>query len=161
MIVRCAVALAVVALLAAVGQWRSGKPAASLDEVQVTALHWVGKGVAQEPRRDDDEWEVDVVRPDGSLVEVTIGDRLELRETDEELAPGGSTASDQVTGPARGRASRAALAAVGSGRVIGVEPDQAGEVEVDVMGTDDVTLEVGLGSSLQVLEIEPEDAGDE
>ncbi|MGH2745694.1 MAG: hypothetical protein ACRDLY_19170 [Thermoleophilaceae bacterium] len=41
-------------------------------------------------RRDGDGWEVDVVRPDGSLVEVTIGDQLELKALDEELGPAGA-----------------------------------------------------------------------
>ena len=51
-------------------------------------------GEAQAPRRDGEAWEVDVVRPNGSLVQVTLGDRLELRQFDEELGPAGTSAPD-------------------------------------------------------------------
>jgi len=72
--------------------------------------------MTQTPRRDDDEWEVDVIRPNGSLVEVTIGDQLELRGLDEELGPGRSRAADELTGRAHKLAVRAAVEAAGPGR---------------------------------------------
>ena len=39
-------------------------------DAEVAALDAVGDGVSQVPRRDGDNWEVDVVRPDGSMVQI-------------------------------------------------------------------------------------------
>ena len=153
-----------VAVLLVVGVYLAfpGEPSPSADQAQAAARQWVGVGTAQTPRRDGDEWEVDIVRPNGSLVEVTIGDRLELRGTDEERGPGGSTAPDQLTGRDRERAVAAALAAVGTGRVIGVERDVSdAEIEVNVLRADRSVLEIGLRSAFRVAEVEPKAAGDE
>lgn len=62
---------------------------ASAAEARATAYSWVGVGIADRPRRSGDEWDVDVVRPEESVVGVTIDDQLELRELDEELGPVG------------------------------------------------------------------------
>jgi hypothetical protein len=133
--------------------------AVSARQAQGAGLRWVGVGAAQTPRRDGDEWEVDVKRPNGSLVEVTIGDQLELRELDEELGPGGGPASDELAGSARERAIEAALIAVGSGRVFSVERESSGWVEVNLRRPNG-TFEVELDSG-RVVEVEPEDPGDE
>jgi hypothetical protein len=133
--------------------------AVSAREAQSAGFHWVGVGTAQTPRRDGDEWEVDVRRPNGSLVEVTIGSQLELRGLDEELGPGGGPASDELAGLARERAIDAALIAVGSGRVFSVERESSGSVEVNVRRPH-ATLEVQLDSG-QVVEIDAEHPGDE
>ena len=157
----CAIALSVIALLAALVKTVSGTPGPTDEEVRAAAIRWVGAGVAEEPRRDGDEWEVDVVRPDGSLVEVTIGDELELRETDEELTATGDVVVDKIAGSLRRRAVEVALAKVGSGQVIGVERDKRdGEIEVEVVREGDV-IEVGLTPSLRVIEVEKKDVDDE
>jgi hypothetical protein len=152
--------VAALAALAAIGlgTFNEGEEA-SARQAQAAGFRWVGVGMAETPRRDGDEWEVDVKRPNGSLVEVTIGDQLELRGLDEELGPGGVPAWDELGGRARKRAMDAALIAVGSGRVFSVEREPSGSVEVNVRRPNG-TFEVQLDSG-QVVEIEAEDPGDE
>jgi len=81
------------------------------------ALVWTEAELADAPRWNGDEWEVDVRRANGSLVEVTLGRDLELRELDEELGPGGAPAHDELTRPLRERAIAAARSESGPGRV--------------------------------------------
>jgi hypothetical protein len=132
----------------------------SAAEAKAAALSWVGAGKAQAPRRDGDAWEVDVVRPDGSLVQVTLGDRLELRGFDEEFGPGHTPGPDELRGAARARAIEAAFGHVGPGRVVGVERESSREVDVDMrMGKD--RIEVRLNPRFRVIEVKPEDPGDE
>jgi hypothetical protein len=131
------------------------------DDAEAAALDWVGVGVAQEPRRDGGEWEVDIVRPDGSMVEVTIGDALEVRGFDEERGAAGRPAHDEVHGPLRAAAIDAALTVTGSGEARSVERDGPGEVEVGLVTRDDLHVEVELDASLHVTEVELEDPQDE
>ena len=131
------------------------------DDAEAAALDWVGVGFAQKPRRDGDEWEVDVIRPNGSMVEVTIGDRLEARGFDEERGAAGLPAHDEVYGPRRAAAIKAALTATGTGEALSVEREGPGEIEVSMVTRDDLTVEVELDASLQVTEVEVEDPGDE
>jgi hypothetical protein len=104
---------------------------------------------------------VDVLRPDGSLVEVTLDHELEFRKFDEELGPGGTLAHDEVRGPLRRRAILAAFAVTGRGRVTTVERDTPDEIEVGVRQRDGSQLEVELDAKLRVGEVEPEDPADE
>jgi hypothetical protein len=132
----------------------------SAGEAKTAALSWVGVGEAQAPRRDGDDWEVDVVRPDGSLVQVTLGESLELRGFDEEFGPAHTPARDELTGAARARAIEAAFSHVGPGRVLGVERESSREIDVDLrMGTD--RIEVQLNPRFQVIGVKPEDPGDD
>jgi hypothetical protein len=131
------------------------------DDAEAAALDWVGVGFAQEPRRDGDEWEVDVIRPNGSMVEVTIGDRLEARGFDEERGAAGLPADDEIHGPLRASAIEAALTATGTGEALSVEREGPGEIEVSLVTRDDLTVEVELDASLQVTEVEVEDPEDE
>jgi hypothetical protein len=148
-----------VALVAiALGAYNKSE-AVGAPQAQAAGFRWVGVGTAEPPRRDGDEWEVDVKRPNGSLVEVTIGNQLELRGLDEELGPGGIPAWDELGGRARERAIDAALIAVGSGRVFSVERESSGSVEVNVRRPNR-TFEVQLDSG-QIVEVEAEDPGDE
>jgi hypothetical protein len=142
----------------ALGAYNKSEAVGAL-QAQAAGLRWVGVGTAETPRRDGDEWEVDVKRPNGSLVEVTIGDQLELRGLDEELGPGGIPASDELGGRARHRAIDAALIAVGTGRVFSVERESGGSVEVNVRHPNRA-FEVQLDSG-QIVEVEAEDPGDE
>jgi hypothetical protein len=128
--------------------------------VKTAALSWVGAGEAQRPRRDGDAWEVDVVRPDGSLVQVTLGDQLELRELDEEFGPAHTPPPDELRGAARDRAIKATLWHVGSGRVVGVERESNREIDVDVRVGDD-RIEVQLNPRFRVIQVKPEDPSDE
>jgi hypothetical protein len=132
----------------------------SAGEAKTAALSWVGVGEAQTPRRDGDDWEVDVVRPDGSLVQVTLGESLELRGFDEEFGPAHTPARDELTGAPRARAIKTAFSHVGPGRVVGVERETSREIDVDLrMGKD--RIEVQLDPRFRVIEVKPEDPRDE
>jgi hypothetical protein len=152
-----AAAAAAVAVLAL---W-PGEPEIEAADAASAAVGWVGAGAPQAPRRDGGEWEVDVVRPNGSLVEVTVGGRGELLGFDEERGPGGSRAPDELTGPARARAARVALAATRRGRVLSAEWEQGGGIEVAVRRRNGTQVEVGLDRRFRIREIEREDPADE
>jgi hypothetical protein len=139
---------------------RLGEETSSPVEAELAALEWVGSGFSQGPRRDGDNWEVDVVRPDGSMVQVTLGDDLTLRDLDEESGPAGIPAHDEVTGAARTRAVEAAFAEVGPGQVVGVERDSR-EIEVGIRKRRDHQVEVELDHRFRVTEVETEDPRDE
>jgi hypothetical protein len=129
-------------------------------DAEIAARSWVGVGEAEGSRREGDVWEIDVRRPDGSMVQVTMSDELELRGFDEEFGPAGTPARDELSGAARAQAVEAAFWHVGPGRVVGVERDPTGEVEVGMrMGGDQI--EVRLDERLRVIEVHPEDRGDE
>jgi hypothetical protein len=152
----------IVALLVASAafQLRDEDDDVSAADARTAALTWVGTGAAETPRRDGDNWEVDIRRPDGSLVEVVMGAELQLRAFDEESGPAGAPADDELQGAARARAIEAAFFHVGPGRVVGVERDPTGEIEVGIrMGGDQI--EVRLDERYRVIEVVPEDRGDE
>jgi hypothetical protein len=125
------------------------------------ALRWTEAEVADTPRRDGDQWEVDVRRANGSLVEVTLGRSLDLRELDEERGPGGAPPHDEVIGALRERAIAAARVAAGPGPVRSVERERDGAFEVDYTRPDRIILEVELDQRLRVIDIDLEDIGDE
>jgi hypothetical protein len=129
-------------------------------DAEIAALSWVGVGEAETPRREGENWEVDVRRPDGSLVQVTLSEDLQLRGFDEEFGPAGTPAPDELRGAERERAVEAAFRHVGPGRVVGVERDPGGVIEVGLrLGTDQI--EVRLDRRFRVIEVHPEDPGDE
>ena len=130
-------------------------------DAEAVAVELVGDGVAQDSRREDDRWEVDVVRPDGSMVQVSLGDDLKLRGLDEELGPAGTLAEDELRGPARARAVRAAFTETGIGKVVSVERDKGGEIEVRVRPGGGHQIEVELDRNYRVLELDDESLGDE
>jgi hypothetical protein len=137
------------------------RPEIGPEDAEAAALDWVGVGYAQEPRRDGDEWEVDVIRPDGSMVEVTIGNELQARGFDEERGAAGLPAGDEVHGPRRAAAIEAARAVTGTGRATSVERDGPREIEVSLTTRDDLHVEVELDPALEVIEVEVEDPEDE
>jgi hypothetical protein len=137
------------------------RPEMGPDDAEAAALGWVGAGYAQEPRRDGDEWEVDVIRPDGSMVEVTIGEGKQARGFDEERGAAGLPANDELHGPRRAAAIEAALTATGTGKALSVERDGPREIEVSMLTRDGLHVEVELDASLDVTEVEVEDPEDE
>ena len=156
----CLCLVILVAFVAAgLGLFEGSESNADAPQAQAAGLRWVGLGTADTPRRDGDEWEVDVTRPNGSLVEVTIGDDLELRGFDEELGPHSRRARDELSGAARKRAIAAARAAVGHGRAFSVEREAGDSIEVNLRrghGAVEVQLDSG-----QVVEVSPESLDDE
>jgi hypothetical protein len=155
------IVFAAVALAIAVMGFEPGEDANPVD-VELAALERVGgDGVAQVPRRDGGNWEVDVIRPDGSMVQVSLGEDLELLGLDEEYGPAGTPAEDEATGAVRRRAVQAAFAEVGTGEVIGVEREPRGRLEVGVLLRGGRQVEVELDSEFRVTEVENEDPRDE
>jgi hypothetical protein len=155
------VVFAAMALAIVVMGFELGEDANPLD-VELAALDWVGgDGVSQVPRRDGNKWEVDVIRPDGSMVQVSLGKDLELLGLDEEYGPAGTLARDEATGSLRQRAVEAAFAEVGTGEVVGVERESGRRLEVGVLLRGGRQVEVELDSRFRVTEVEKEDAGDE
>jgi hypothetical protein len=137
------------------------EPEPSDSDLAAVATQWVGAGTPQAPRRDVDEWEVDVLRPNGSLVEVTLGNRRQLIGLDEERGPGRGPAPDELAGASRERAAQAALAITGPGVVLSVEREPGGTIEAGIRRRGGDRVEVGLDRRLQLLEFEPEDRRDE
>jgi hypothetical protein len=127
---------------------------------ETVAARWVPDGVAQEPRREDSGWEVDVVRPDGSMVQVSLGDDLELRGVDEELGPAGTLSPDELRGTARARAVQAAFEETGPGQVTSVERGSSGQIEVCIRRPTDRQLEVELDRMLRVVKVDSDDPCD-
>lgn len=134
---------------------------ARASDAEAAALERFPRGTVQPARVEDDEWEVDVVLPNGSLVEVTFDHALKLRDLDEEIGPGGTRADDELEGEERRRAIRAAFEVTGSGRVTSVERDSPNEIEVNVRFGNGVQVEVELDREFRVGEVEDEDPGDE
>jgi hypothetical protein len=130
-------------------------------DAEVAALEAVPHGVSQVPRRDGDNWEVDVVRPDGSMVQVSLSKSLDLLGLDEEYGPAGTLAPDEARGAARVQAVQAAFAEVGTGEVTGVERESDGRFEVGVLLRGGEQVEVELDRSFRVTEVEGEDPRDE
>ena len=130
-------------------------------DAEAVAVKLVGDGIATDSRREDDRWEVDVVRPDGSMVQVSLGDDLKLRGLDEELGPAGTLADDELRGPARARAVRAAFTETGIGKVVSVERDTGHGIEVRVRPGGGRQIEVELDRNYRVLEVDHESLGDE
>jgi hypothetical protein len=154
-------ALTVAAVLIALGlAEQTTEQTAQLDAEDV-ALETVVDGTVQESRRDSGRWEVDVVRPDGSIVQVNLEDDLELRSLDEELGPAGTFAPDELRGRRRARAVAAAFAETGPGEVVSVERDRNGDLDVRVRTPTDGLVQVELDGRLRVLEVDREDLGDE
>jgi hypothetical protein len=155
------IVLIVALVLASVAfQLRDEDDGFSARDAEIAALNWVRAGKAEPARREGDNWEVDVRRPDGSLVQVIMGDELQLQGFDEEFGPAGTPAIDELQGAARARAIRAAFWHVGPGRVVGVERDPNREIEVGIrMGGDQI--EVRLDERYRVIEVHPEDRSDE
>ena len=130
-------------------------------DVEAVAVEVVGDGRATDSRREDDRWEVDVVRPYGSMVQVSLGDDLKLRGLDEELGPAGTLADDELRGPRRARAVRAAFTESGIGKVVSVERDTGHGIEVRVRTGTRRQVEVELDRNFRVLEVDDESLGDE
>jgi hypothetical protein len=140
--------------------FRVGDDQSPLD-AEAAALELVRNGVAQESRRDGDRWEVDVIRADGSMVQVNLGDDLELLDLDEEMGPGGTLADDELRGATRLRAVEAAFEKTGPGQVVSVERDSRRRIKVRVLKQDGTHVGVVLDGSLRPVGVDDEDPRDE
>jgi hypothetical protein len=158
---RLSLLTATVAVLVLVALATRGPDEPDAAAAQRVALQWTGAQLADAPRRDGDGWEVDVRRADGSLVEISLGPTLELRELDEERGVGGTAAHDEVTGALRTRAIDAARTVAGPGPVRTGELEDDGSIEVDVLAADRTILEVELDRQLRVTDTDEESITDE
>jgi hypothetical protein len=129
-------------------------------EAKRAALEVIRDGVAQDSRHDGDRWEVDVVRDDGSMVQVNLSEDLKLRSLDEELGPGGTLADDELRGESRIRAVQAAFAETGPGEVTSVERDSRRRIKVRLR-KDGEHVGIVLDGSLRLVAIDDEDPDDE
>jgi hypothetical protein len=153
--------LTVAAVLMALGLAEQTTEQTAQLDAEDAALETVVDGTVHESRRDSGRWEVDVVRPDGSIVQVNLEDDLELRSLDEELGPAGTFAPDELRGRRRARAVAAAFAETGPGEVVSVERDRNGDIDVRVRTRTDSLIQVELDRRFRVLEVDREDLGDE
>jgi len=153
--------LAVIAAAAVLIAFATGRQDADAAEAERVALEWTGAELDGPPRRDGDSWEIDVRRANGSIVEVGLGPKLELRELDEEAGAGGTAAYDELAGVARARAVAAARPASGPGPVRSVEREADGSIEVNVLRRDHGVVEVELDRRLRVTDVDEEAPADE
>ena len=130
-------------------------------DAEDAALESVGDGAVLESRRDGARWEVDVVRPDGSIVQVNLGGDFELRSLDEEVGPAGTFAPDELRGSRRSGAVAAAFLETGAGEVVSVERDRDGDLDVRIRTPTDGLVQVELDRRLRILDVQREDPGDE
>ena len=158
-VILLAAGVAFLAWFATSGGDEPAVPAAAAAER--AALRWTGGGEVQPARRDGELWEVDVRRPNGSLVEVTLGRGLALYELDEEQGAGGSRPHDEITGQLRESAIGAARPEAAGGTVRAVERERDGSIEVDFVTTDHRILEVELDSDLRITAVDDEQLADE
>lgn len=125
-----------------------------LQQASDAALAKVGGGTVLKAETDDGAtaFEVDVMRPDGSKVEVKLDRSFQVsaiesqgRDDDSELTA--------LSAEDRDKAGNAALARVGQGTVSEVEREDEGgsAFEVEVRLNDGSQVEVQLGSDFQVL----------
>lgn len=102
-----------------------------------------------------------MTRPDGSLVEVTLGEERQLLGLDEESGPAGTSAPDELAKAPRARAEQTALTVTEPGTVLSVERESGRVIEVGIRRNSGDRVEVLLDHRLRVLELEPEHPGDE
>jgi len=138
-----------------------GRDVPDAGAAQEAARKWTGWHETDPPRRRAGGWEVDVRRPDGSIVEVNLGRELELVELDEEVGPGGVPAHDELTGERRLQAVAAARPRAGAGVVRSVERELDGTIEVDFVLPDRTVMEVDLDAGLRITGADREELGDE
>lgn len=154
-------ALAAVAVVAVGGTvWAASADDVSGDErdrVAAAATKAAGGGEAVEVERSDDlgeAYEVEV-RLDGREVDVTLDDDLEPVAEDHDDDRGDRPDADDrvLTGAERTAAERAALAAVGSGTVLDVDPsdDPGTAYEAEVRDARGVEWDVDLDASFVVV----------
>jgi hypothetical protein len=156
-LIRAAVVSLFAAMIIALILIALAKSDQEVPDAEAAALEWVGGGVAQQARRESGRWEVDVVRPDGSVVQVSLGDDLELLGLDEEAGPAGTLAPDELRGMGRMRAVQAAFAKTRPGQVTSVERDSSGEIEVCIRMSTGHQVEVELGHMLRVVKVDSDD----
>jgi uncharacterized membrane protein YkoI len=142
----------------------------ALERASEAALAHTGEGRVTETELDDEEsyYEVEVTLDDGSQVDVqldeqfnVVGDEQE-EEDDDEGEDDVDDDSGPITGEALDRASEAALAHTGGGRVTDTEvEDEESYYEVEVTLDDGSQVDVQLDEDFNVVGDEVDDADDD
>ena len=130
------------------------------DRAEKAALAETGGGKVTDTERDNENgatYEVEVTKDGGGQVDVRLDDQFKVvaAEPDHEDAGG----DDQpLTGATLDRASKAALAKTGGGKVTGAERDgeNGATYEVEVTKADHSQVDVRLDAQSKVVAVEPD-----
>lgn len=157
------VIVATVALVAALGigggVWATAAgadaevPGGDRDRVAAAAVQAAGGGTAAEVETSDDQgaaYEVEVRKPDGTEVDVTLDKDLKAITQDAEAGSG----ERALTAAERTSAEAAAKGAVAGGAVLSVEAGDQGDTavyEAEVRGADGMEWDVELDAAFKVL----------
>jgi len=133
----------------------------TLDRASKAALAETGGGKVTDSERDGENgatYEVEVTKPDGSQVDVRLDDQYKVvtAERDDEDQGEDDTSDQELTGATLDRASKAALAKTGGGKVTGAERDsEAGATyEIEVTKADGSQVDVRLDDAFKVVAAE-------
>ena len=134
----------------------------TLDRASKAALAETGGGKVTDSERDGENgatYEVEVTKADGNQVDVRLDDQFKVvaAEPDHEDADD-DTADEQLTGATLDRASKAALAKTGGGKVTGSERDteHGATYEIEVTKADGSQVDVRLDDQFKVVAVEPD-----
>jgi uncharacterized membrane protein YkoI len=108
---------------------------------------------------DDGRYEVEVRLDDGTEIDVDLDPDFRVLSTEADRDDDGADRDDDGAGlddATRQRVGDAAMAAVGGGTVVGVEPDDGG-YDVEVRLADGSEVDVDLAADLTVLRTEDDD----
>jgi uncharacterized membrane protein YkoI len=137
---------------------------ADLERASEAAIEEVGPGRVTGAERDDDgsRYEVEVSLESGGEVDVHLDDRFRVLGTETDDADDADDAADdrdeRLTGADLERASEAALAEVGPGRVTDAERDDDGSgYEVEVSSESGREVDVHLDDQFRVVATEDDD----
>jgi uncharacterized membrane protein YkoI len=134
-----------------------GVPGAERDRVAAAAVQAAGGGTAAEVETSDDRgaaYEVEVRKPDGAEVDVTLDKNLKaIGQEAGDADDAGDTPDRVLTAAERTSAEQAARAAVSGGTVLSVEAGDQGEAayEAEVRGADGMEWDVELDAAFKVL----------
>ena len=134
----------------------------TLDRASKAALAETGGGKVTDSERDDDTggYEVEVTKDDGSEVDVQLDEQFQLLATDQDREDADDSGDDgaALTGATLDRASKAALAETGGGKVTDSERDgeNGATYEVEVTKDDGSQVDVRLDDRFKPVAVEPD-----
>jgi uncharacterized membrane protein YkoI len=139
----------------------------TLDRASQAALAKTGGGKVTGSERDGENgatYEIEVTK-DGKQVDVRLDDQFSVlvvegddEDQGEEQGEEQGAGDEKLTGATLDRASKAALAKTGGGKVTGAERDteHGGTYEIEVTKADGSQVDVRLDSQLKVVMVEPD-----
>ena len=134
-----------------------------LDRASKAALAETGGGKVTDSERDDDTggYEVEVTKADGSEIDVQLDEQFQLLATEQDREDADDDSGDDgaaLTGGTLDRASKAALAETGGGKVTDSERDSenGATYEVEVTKDDGSQVDVRLDDRFKPVAVEPD-----